>query len=163
MISFITKVDVDVAGNIISLSSTPVKAIEIFSLTPAEPGQLLRGETLRRFKICRGHRSSDCDCSPRFVAVPPSVPQKLEIFVTDVSKDFIRVFDYDGSLLRRVSLDDPRTGLALAVGGICFVAKDAGGAADEESSAEKGESRANNPWLCHHANQHDIVVVDELG
>ena len=121
----------DVAGNVIALSLSPVKAVEIFS------GDSF-GQTLRRFKICRQHRSAACDCAPRFVAAPPSVPQKLELFVTDVTKDFVRVFDYDGNLIRRVSLDDPRTGLALAVSGICFVPK------EEEKKRKNDDDDDNN-------------------
>ena len=153
-------VDVDVAGNVIVLSSHPIKAIEIFSTTEHF------GETLRRFKACRDHRSSECDCSPRFVAVPPSVPQKHEIFVTDIAKDFIRVFDYDGHVLRNISLDDPTTGLALAVTGICFVAKeeetkpeDDDDNDDDDEGSKKKKSRCRTTFQHSH---HDLVVVDEL-
>ena len=113
---------------------------------------------MRRFKICRQHRAADCDCSPRFVAVPPSVPQKLELFVTDVVKDFVRVFNYDGELLRRISLDDPRTGLALAVGGICFVAR----RNEVEGEEEEEEMKSGGGLSLYHSPHHDIVVVDEL-
>jgi len=152
-------VDVDVAGNVVVLSSYPIKAIEIFSTTEHF------GETLRRFKACRDHRTNECDCSPRFVAVPPSVPQKHEVFVTDVAKDFIRVFNYDGHVLRNISLDDPTTGLALAVTGICFVAREEETKLvdddddDDENQSKKKKSRCRTTFQ---HSYHDLVVVDEL-
>ena len=93
-----------------------------------------------------------------------NLPQN-QIFVTDVQSDFIRVFDYDGAELRRISLDDPRTGLALAVSGLCFVPKQdeeqVTEQEDEEDNTKKDKPKKRSKTQFEHPN-HDLVVVDEL-